>query len=232
MLYFVATPIGNLEDITLRALKILKEADLILCEDTRVTKKLLDHYEMQIPTLSYHHHTPQKKVKYIIDLLRQGKKLALVSDSGTPGLADPGDRLVKEILKDKEYNRHDQRWAIIPIPGPSALTALISISGFLANRFLFLGYPPHKKGRVKFFKEVLNSPYPVIFYESPHRILKSLEELKGIMGEQERQLVVGRELTKMYETVYRGNIDGVMEEVSKDLIKGEFVVLINSKCKL
>ena len=203
-LYIVATPIGNLEDITIRALNILKSVDLILCEDTRVTRKLLDKYEINTPVESYHQHSKVKKVEKIKELLKE-KDIALVSDSGTPGISDPGNKLVKEIEN------------VIPIPGVSALTAIASVSGFSMDKFVFLGFPPHKKGRNKFFKEVFNSKHPVIIYESPHRIIKTLNELKNFEG------VVGRELTKKFETIYRGKISQIIKKVKP---KGEFVIVI------
>jgi len=222
ILYIVSTPIGNLEDISKRALRILSEVDLILCEDTRVTKKLLDHYQIKTPTLSYHQHSKIQKIDYIINLLKQGKELALVSDAGTPGISDPGNKLVKEIIGSLSHQAE-----IVSIPGPSAVTAAASVSGFPTDKFLFLGFPPTKKKRKKFFEEIINSKYPVIFYESTYRIIKSLEELR-IMN-QELEIVVCRELTKKFETIYRGNIKDVIEEIKKDKIKGEFVVVIKGK---
>ena len=217
ILYIVATPIGNLEDITLRALRILKEVDLILCEDTRVTKRLLDNYSIKKPTLSYHQHSRFKKIDYIVDLLKSGKNLALVSDAGTPGISDPGSKLVSEIVKQCD------NVAISSISGPSAITAAASISGFPMDKFIFMGFPPTKKGRQKYFKEVVASKYPVIFYESPHRITKTLNELR-IMN-HELRIAVCRELTKKFETVYRGDISEVIEQIENDKIKGEFVVV-------
>jgi 16S rRNA (cytidine1402-2'-O)-methyltransferase len=223
-LYIVATPIGNLEDISLRALRILKEVDLILCEDTRVTKKLLDHYQIKKPLLSYHQHSKLQKIDYIISLLKEGKNLALVSDSGTPGVSDPGNKLVEEVI-----NRLREDVKIIPIPGPSALTCAASVSGFPMDKFLFLGFLPKKKKRKEILKEIVKSKYPVIFYESPYRILKTLKELKGIMSNEQRaakNIVVARELTKKFETIYRGKIDEVIEKIEKSPLKGEFVVIV------
>jgi len=146
-LYIVATPIGNLEDLSFRALRILSEVDLILCEDTRVTKKLLDRYQIKTPTLSYHQHSKLKKVDYILELLRKGKNLALVSDAGTPGISDPGNKLISEIMRQLGI-----QVKIIPVPGPSAVIAAASISGFPTDKFIFLGFPPTKKKRKKFFE--------------------------------------------------------------------------------
>jgi len=218
-LYIVATPIGNLEDITLHALRILKEVDLILCEDTRETQKLMNKYEIDTKLLSYHEHSKLQRVEYIIELLKNGKKLALVSDAGTPAISDPGGKLVEEILR--TLGEHVK---IIPIPGPSAVIAAASISGFPTDKFLFMGFPPHKKGRNKFFQKIAEAEETVIFYESTYRILKSLDELRAAIGE--RQVVVCRELTKMFESIYRGTVIEVLEKLKTDTIKGEFVVVV------
>ena len=227
-LYVVSTPIGNLEDITLRALRILKEVDLILCEDTRQTLKLLNHYGISKPLVSYFQHSKLSKVEYIIDRLKQGKKLALVSDAGTPGISDPGGKLIQrvvELLSDKVE--------IVVIPGPSAVTAAASISGLPMNKFLFLGFPPTKRKRKKFFEEIINSKYPIIFYESPHRILKSLIELKfaqiRVQISENSRVVVCRELTKKFETIYRGEIEAVIKKLESDKnnLRGEFVVVVS-----
>lgn len=250
-LYIVATPIGNLDDISQRALRILSGADLILCEDTRVTRKLLERYQISTPLLSYHQHSKLKKIDYILGLLNKGKNLALVSDAGTPGISDPGNKLICAIIEyfRLEHFRHltntenkshgiyfkylDEKVKIVPIPGPSALAAAASICGFPMDRFLFLGFPPQKKKRKKFFDEIVNSKYPVIFYESPYRILRTLKELGSFEKEPSSlhslQLVVGRELTKKFETIYRGTVKGVLEQIQKDPIKGEFVVIVKGK---
>ena len=228
ILYIVATPIGHLKDVTIRALEILKGVDLILCEDTRRTQKLLNHFDIKTKTLSYHQHSKLKKIRYILELLRNGKNLALVSDAGTPGVSDPGNKLVEEVVK----LLGDQA-RIVPVPGASALTAAASISGFPMDRFLFLGFPPQKRKRKKFFEEVVGSKYPIVLYESPYRIVKSLRDLRESDAKQNakqtRKIVVCRELTKKFETVYRGTIEEVIEKIKKDKIKGEFVVIINPK---
>ena len=226
ILYVIATPIGNLEDVSSRALHILKEVDLILCEDTRTTKKLLAHYQIFKPTISYHQHSRLTKIRYILEQLKQGKKLALVSEAGTPSISDPGAKLINYLVNQLPDLK------TIPIPGPTALIAALSVSGFSADKFIFLGFPPHKKKRKKFFKEVTQAKYTVVFYESPHRISKTLEELAVILRakpeeSRERQIVVCRELTKKFETIYRGKIKEVIEQIKKDKIKGEFVVIIN-----
>ena len=217
-LYIVATPIGNLKDFSLRAIDVLRAVDVVLCEDTRVTKRLLDRYDIETPTLSYHQHTKIQKTHKIIDLLREGKNLALVSDAGTPGISDPGNKLIQAVFKGGLQTVH-----VSPIPGASAVSAAASISGFPMDKFLFMGFPPQKKKRKKFFEEVVQSDYPVILYESPHRIIKTLEELKEF--DQKLQVVVCRELTKKFETIYRGIISEVIYQVKEDTIKGEFVII-------
>ena len=233
VLYIVATPIGNLEDLSLRALRILKEVDLILCEDTRTTRKLLSHYDIHTPVLSYHQHSRLQKIEYIVDQLRQGKNLALVSEAGTPSISDPGCKLVGKLASlqvDREenfktYKLKNLQTKIIPIPGPSALVASASISGLPMDRFLFLGFLPRKKKRKKFLEIIKKSKFPIIFYESPYRIIKTLEELQEIL--KDREVVVCRELTKKFESVYRGSIAEVLRELKADKIKGEFVIIIN-----
>ncbi len=240
-LYIVATPIGNLGDITLRALETLKAVDIILCEDTRVSKNLLNHYQIKKPLLSYHHHSDAKKVKEIKQLLEGGKNLALVTDAGTPGISDPGNMLVSVIASGAKQShglrssgpngiatssstpRNDT--VIIPIPGPSAVVTALSISGFPTDKFLFLGFPPHKNKRKKYFEEVASAEHTVIFYESGHRITKCLGELTAVLAPTQ-QVVVCRELTKKFETIYRGTILEVAEKMQDE--RGEFVIVINS----
>ena len=221
-IYITATPIGNLDDISKRALDILRSVDFVLCEDTRVTKKLLSHFEIKTPTVSYHEHSKLTKMDYIAGLLKQGNKLALVSDAGTPGISDPGNRLIQYLLSlIPDLN-------IVPIPGPNAAIAALSISGFPTDEFLFLGFPPHKKGREKFFKEIAEMRRVVVFYESPHRILKALEQLEKFLP-PDRRLVVCRELTKMFETVYRGTVGDIRSKIPASAVRGEFVVVIDGK---
>jgi len=225
-LFIIATPIGNLEDISIRAIRILKEVDIILCEDTRVTRKLLLRYDIKTPVLSYHQHSQLKKINYIADLLEEGKDLALVSDSGTPGISDPGNKLIDFLVK------RNINLTIIPIPGCSALVSAASISGFPMDRFTFLGFPPHKKKRNKFFEELfrqlIDLKHPIIIYESPHRIIKTLEEInnKSQKFNLNPQIIVCRELTKKFETIYRGMINEVIKKIKDDKIKGEFTVII------
>jgi len=224
ILYIIATPIGNLEDISIRTLRILKEVDFVLCEDTRVTKKLLDHYNIKTKTISYHHHSNLKKTEYIIDLLKQEKNLALVSDAGTPGISDPGNKLIEIIILQNINTK------IEPIPGPSAVITALSVSGLPTDKFIFLGFPPHKKGRQKFIKSIIDYIYPVVVYESKHRIIKFLEELV-IFNKQKKfikKIIVFRELTKMHETIYRGELEEIINQIKNDknAQKGEFVVII------
>ncbi|MFA5127606.1 MAG: 16S rRNA (cytidine(1402)-2'-O)-methyltransferase [Patescibacteria group bacterium] len=218
-LYIVATPIGNMGDVTLRALETLKSVDFILCEDTRVAKKLLDRYEISKPTISYHHHSDAKKINEIKQMLADGKNLALVTDAGTPGISDPGNLLIAELCKSNSPE-------IVPIPGACAAIAALSVSGFPTDRYKFLGFPPHKNKRQKYFKEVAESEETVVFYESGHRIMKCLNDLKTFVPAK-RQILVGREITKMFETFYRGTIDEIIQNMKDE--RGEFVVVINAR---
>ena len=221
-LYLVATPIGNLEDITLRALRILKECAAVLAEDTRVSRKLLDYYQISIPTISYHQHSGLVKIDKIKALLRAGKNLALVTDAGTPGISDPGGPLLDALRSDGNLDFETEC-----VPGPSALTAALSLAGSGFDRFLFLGFLPHKKGRQTKLAEIQKSEYPVVLYESKHRITKLLGELTSLLGDQ-REVTVLRELTKMHESFYRGSAQEVLVTLQANLgaLKGEFVVLI------
>ncbi len=227
-LSIVATPIGNLEDITLRALRVLKEVDYVLCEDTRVTGKLLSHYEIKAKLKRYDAHASERVHDAIIDDLKDGKHIALVSDAGTPGVSDPGVLLV---------NRARAAGAVVEaIPGASALTAALSISGLAGNEFVFLGFVPQKKGRETFFKNLSSYGMPVIFYESPHRIMKTLESLVNIeKGEASDvtipinwNITITRELTKMHEEVVNGTPEEVLQYFMdhSDHIRGEFVVIV------
>ena len=222
-LYIVATPIGNLEDITLRALRVLEEVDYVLCEDTRVTRKLFSRYNLKTPTLSYHTHSSHKKEEKIIKLLEEGLNLALVTDAGTPAVSDPGAQLV---------NLARQAGARVEvIPGASALTAALSVAGVSTSDFLFLGFLPHKKGRKTLFKEMVVSKRTVVFYESPHRILKTLESLGQALADNHtiyRMIVVARELTKIYEEILSGTTSEIIEVLKghKEKQKGEFVIIV------
>lgn len=217
-LYIVATPIGNLQDITLRALEVLRKVDLILCEDTRTSKKLLQAYEINKPVLAYHQHSKLVKLENIIELLNSGKDLALVSDAGTPGISDPGNVLVSKAME-KGIN-------IVPIPGACAAVVAASICGFGTDKFLFLGFLPKKKGRSKILNQIKEAKYTVIFYESVHRIIKTLEELKEIIPY--RKIVLCKELTKMFEQTFRGTAAEILEKLQNEKVKGEYVVVIDA----
>lgn len=217
-LYIVATPIGNLKDITFRAVETLKEVDLIVCEDTRQTKKLLNHYEIKKPVLSFHQHSSDKKSEDLMNRIEKGESIAYVSDAGTPNVSDPGGKLVELAFK--------KGIKTIPIPGPSALTTLISVSGIKMDEFCFIGFIPHKKGRQTIYREIKESKVPIVFYESCHRIKKTLSALSEIIPE--REIIIGRELTKMFETIYRGEMNIVNQEFEKmEKVKGEIVVIVN-----
>lgn len=220
----VATPIGNMEDITLRALRVLREADVILCEDTRVTKKLLDRYEIVGKrVLAYHSHSTLRDREKIFELLAERKKVALVSDAGTPAISDPGCLLVSQVRE-----KFNEEVTIEAIPGASAVTTALSISGFPSSEFVFLGFLPHKKGRETLFREIADAKRVVVFYESPHRILKSLESLLKHCGE-ERRVAIGRELTKMHEELVVDLLPNVIAHfvTHPDRVRGEFVVMVS-----
>jgi len=225
ILRIVATPIGNLEDITLRALRVLKEADYILCEDTRTSGVLLSHYEIKTPTISFHQHSGEIKIEKIVKLLKEGKSLALMTDAGTPGISDPGSKLVSLVREEI-----GEQVLIESVPGVSALTAAISIAGAGFDRFLFLGFLPHKKGRQTMLKEIFKSEYPSALYESKHRVLKLMDELviMSLEFKIELKISLARELTKMHESFYQGSPEKIKEILLENLNnqKGEFVVLI------
>jgi len=222
-LYIVATPLGNLSDITLRALEILKSAPLIACEDTRVSLKLLQAHGIKTKTVSYHQHSTAGKSAWLLAKLAETGELALITDAGTPGISDPGNLLVAEAVK-----KFGNQLEVVAVPGASAIIAALSISGLPTDKFLFLGFLPHKKGRETFFKRIQDSEETVVFYESTHRIIKTLEKLAELIATQ-RRLVVCRELTKKFETVYRGAASAVLAEVKAGVAKGEFVVIIEGK---
>ena len=218
MLYIVATPIGNLEDITLRALKVLKSADLILAEDTRVTKKLLDRYKIKTRVISYHQHSSQKRKLEILNLLINGKDLALVTDAGTPGVSDPGNELVDFLAT----NGTDIK--IVPIPGVSSLTTAISVSGFNMSKYIFVGFSG-KKYIKTLFNILLKEELAFVFFESPKRLIKSLRQIEETLGD--RKVFVEREINKIYETLYRGKISEVIKMLEKEKVKGEVVVIVD-----
>lgn len=223
-LYIVATPIGNLGDMTLRALETLKVVDVVLSEDTRVTGNLLRHFEIKKPLISFHEHTEEDKALKLVERMKAGESMALVTDAGTPGISDPGNVLVALAA--------EAGIKVVPIPGASALGAIISVAGIDMREFLFLGFPPHKKGRQTFFQSVAASEVPVIYYESPHRVIKNLELLMELAPQ--KNLVLGRELTKVFEEVVRGSVEEVKMylESKAGKMKGEFtIVAYNEKAR-
>ncbi len=220
ILYVVGTPIGNLEDITLRALRVLKEVDLIACEDTRQTRKLLDHYGIAKPTVSYHEHNEMTRAAELVLNAEQGAKIALVSDAGMPGISDPGFRLIALAI------RHHIR--VVPIPGASAFVAALSASGLPTESFRFGGFLPHKRGqRRDELEKIKATPRTQIFYEAPHRIVEALEDVVEVLGGA-RHLVVAREVTKLHEEFLRGRADQVLETLrARGEVKGEITLLID-----
>lgn len=217
-LYVLATPIGNLEDITLRALRILGNVDLVAAEDTRHTRKLLTHHQISCPLVSYHDHNKMLQTPRLLGMLQEGRSIALVSDAGTPGISDPGYNLIKSAL--------EHAVPVIPIPGPTAAIAALSVSGLPTDRFVFEGFLPIKSGRRQQRLQILSSePRTIVLYESPHRILKLLEELVDCFG-AERSLVVARELTKHFEEILRGTTASVLETLRSRSIRGEFTLVI------
>ena len=220
----VATPIGNLADITYRAVETLRQADAIACEDTRVTAKLLTRYDIQKPLLVYHAQSGTQSTTRILAMLGEGKHIALVTDAGTPGISDPGTALVSEIR-----GRLGDAVRIESIPGPSAVTAALSIAGVPTNEFTFLGFLPHKKGRQTIMKDIATMERTAVFYESPHRIEKALAELATHIPET-RTVTVMRELTKIYESVVLGTPQEVAEHFSEhpNEVRGEFVVVVSA----
>jgi 16S rRNA (cytidine1402-2'-O)-methyltransferase len=217
-LFLVATPIGNLEDITLRALRLLREADLIACEDTRQTQKLLNQYQIETRTTSYHEHNELTRAPELVLRLEEGARIALVSDAGMPGVSDPGYRLVGLCI------RHNI--PVVPVPGPSALLAGLVASGLPTNAFLFVGFlPPKQAGRRKALEEVRNHPETLVFFESPHRIVDSLQDISEVLGN--RPVVVAREVTKVHEEFLRGRCSDVLEQLKKRPdVQGEITLLV------
>jgi 16S rRNA (cytidine1402-2'-O)-methyltransferase len=222
ILYIVSTPIGNREDITLRALRILKEVDLIAAEDTRHTLLLLKHFGIQTPLTSYFERNELRKKEFLLSRLKQGSQIALVSDAGTPGISDPGFRLIRTAI--------ENQIPIVPIPGPSAVIAALSVSGLPTDSFLFKGFLPHqsKKRRdlLETFREVRET---LIFYESPHRIVESLDDILDVLGD--RKIVLTRELTKIYEEILRGNVSEMKAQIGERKLKGEITLVISGKTR-
>jgi len=212
----VATPIGNLNDISLRALETLKFVDVVACEDTRRTAKLLNHYEISTKMTPYHDHNKEYKTPTLIDMLRNGKSIGLVTDAGTPSISDPGFYLIREAIKNDIQ--------ITPIPGPSALIAAAVASGLSINRFIFEGYLPRKKGRTKRLKQLAKYDATIVIFEGPHRILKTLRDIRSFLGD--RKAAIGREMTKMNEEFLRGTLSDLISIFTERKPKGEFVILV------
>lgn len=222
ILYICGTPIGNLEDITLRVLKILKEVKLIAAEDTRHTKKLLNHYQINTKVTSYYEYNKIKKATYLVEMLKNSQDIALVSDAGMPGISDPGYVLVNLALKNNIK--------IIPIPGVSALITALVVSGLPTDKFVFEGFIPRKiKERKRYFKSIENEERTIIFYEAPHRLKRALKDMLEIWGD--RKIVIARELTKMYEEIIRGKLSRVLSEINAKDIKGEITLVVQGGIK-
>jgi len=217
-LYIVPTPIGNLEDITFRAIRVLKEVDLVLAEDTRQTKKLFQHYSISSPLQSYHLHNEHQKVAYFCSLLENGQSLALVSDAGTPGISDPGFLLIRAAI---EHNIK-----VEPLPGASALITALVGAGLPMEKFVFEGFLPQKKGRQTKLQQLANEHRTIVLYESPHRLVKTLTQLSEVFS-PEKPVVVARELTKIYEEYYRGNLQEAIAHFSSGKVKGEIVLVLS-----
>ena len=220
MLYLVPTPLGNLKDITLRSLEVLQQVDVILCEDTRTSSKLLNHYHIQKPLSPYHQHNEHKIVQHIVDQLRAGKTMALITDAGTPGISDPAFLLVRECIK------HDVK--IECLPGAAAFVPALVNSGIPANRFVFEGFLPLKKGRQTLMQQLATEERTMIFYESPMRLVKTLELFITWFG-SERQCCVSRELTKLFEENKRGSLTEVCNHFNNKTVKGEIVIVLAGK---
>ncbi len=218
ILYIIGTPIGNLDDITKRALDTFELIDVLLCEDTRVTKKMLDRFGIKKPTLSFHEHSDAKKLETVLEKLAEGQSIGLVTDAGTPGVSDPGNWLVQHA--------RERGIGVVPIPGVSALATLISVAGIDMKEFVFKGFPPHKKGRQTFFTEVARSAIPVVYFESPHRVIKNIELLRTLAPQ--KSMLVGRELTKIFEQIFEGSMDEVSNFFRENptKVKGEFTLIV------
>lgn len=219
MLSVVATPIGNLEDITLRAIRTLKEADFVVAEDTRHSGVLLGKYEIKTPQMAFHAHSTDDQLEKLTQLMRDGKHLALISDAGTPGISDPGYRLIQSALSNNI--------PLTVIPGPSAVVTAVVGSGLPAHRFLYLGFLPLKKGRKKMLESLKDSPYTIVIYEAPHRLMKTLGEINEYLGD--RPVAVCRELTKMFEEYFRGSVGDAIKHFTAHKPKGEFTLVIGSE---
>jgi len=221
-LYIVATPIGNMEDITLRAIRVLKEADLIAAEDTRHTRNLLNKYGIETPLTSYHDHNKEEKAPVLLARMLEGKNIALVSDAGTPGISDPGYFLINLAV--------DQKIPVIPIPGATAAITALSISGLPTDRFVFEGFLPVKQtARIKKLNELASEERTLIFYEAPHKIIKTIEDMISVFGD--RNAVVTRELTKIHEEVMRAKLSDILKHLKQKTVKGELTIIVHGASK-
>ncbi|MGC1455405.1 MAG: 16S rRNA (cytidine(1402)-2'-O)-methyltransferase [Nitrospirota bacterium] len=221
-LYIVATPIGNLEDMTLRAIRTLKEADLVAAEDTRHTRHLLDRYQIETQLTSYHDHNKEEKAPVLVARMLEGKSVALVSDAGTPGISDPGYFLINLAI--------DQEIPVVPIPGATAAIAALSVSGMPTDRFIFEGFLPAKHlARLKRLKELAAEERTLVFYEAPHKIIRAIEDMFEVLGD--RRAVITRELTKIHEEAIRGTLSKCLKRLQEGTIKGEFTVIVHGATK-
>lgn len=218
-LYLISTPIGNMEDITIRALNVFRDVNLIAAEDTRKTKFLLEHYHIQKDLISYYEHNELKRIPELIEKLKSGKSIALVSDAGTPGISDPAYRLVKKAI--------EEGIRVVPIPGASAFLSALVVSGLPTDRFIFEGFLPHKKGRRARLENLKEETRTIVFYESPHRILRTMKDILEIIDD--RDVAVARELTKKFEEIFRGKVSQAIEYFSSKQIRGEFVIVLSGK---
>lgn len=222
-LYIVATPIGNLADITFRAIEILKSVDIILCEDSRVSGKLLAYFEIKKPLKSFHQHSDDKVFDEIISLLESGKNIALITDSGTPGISDPGGKLNNKLYI--KNNKDDSKIKIIPIPGASASASAVSVSGLVEKEFYFAGFLPKKKGRQTKFMELSRLEVPIVIYESAFRVEKTLRDIEKFFG-GETEVFLAREMTKKFEEYWGGEVGEIISDLKNHTIKGEFVIVV------
>jgi len=222
--YIVATPIGNLEDITYRAVKVLSSVDLIYAEDTRRARILLDRYKIKTPVKSYHQHSGNEA--QIIDVIKRNKSIAYISDAGTPGISDPGQKLISAATSTLAHKKDTVcgNIEIEAIPGPSGVISALSISGFPTDKFIFAGFLPHKKGRKTTLRNLTKEDKTIVLYESPYRILKTLDQIKEVLGD--REAMIARELTKKFETIYRGRISEIINQIKP---KGEFIIVVKGK---
>lgn len=217
MLYLIPTPLGNLKDVTLRSLEVLQQADVILCEDTRTSSRFLNHYQIQKPLSPYHQHNEHKVVAHLVDQMKAGKQFALITDAGTPGISDPAFLLVRACVQ--------EGIKVECLPGATAFVPALVNSGIPSNRFVFEGFLPLKKGRQTLFKQLVTEERTMVFYESPVRLVKTLDEMAGYFGES-RPCSVSRELTKLYEENFRGTIKEVADHFRAKTVKGEIVIVV------